>query len=61
MTKLDIRGVCKERFEELVYHQGASIKEERVKASNSYARTLIFGSFFLLPFYQVFSHPFSLF
>jgi hypothetical protein len=25
-TKLDMRGVCEERFEELVYHQRASIR-----------------------------------
>jgi hypothetical protein len=61
MTKLDMGGVREERFERLVYHQGASIRKDRVEASNSCIRTLIFGSFFLLPFCQVFSHPFSLF
>jgi hypothetical protein len=32
-----------------------------VKISNSCARTLIFGSFLLLPFVKFFPHPFSLF
>jgi hypothetical protein len=50
-------GVCEERFEGLVYHQEASIRQERVEASNSYARTLIFGSFLLLPFVKFFSLP----
>jgi hypothetical protein len=57
MTKLDMGGVREERFEGLVYHQRASIRYERVKASNSCARILIFGSFFLLPFVKFFSMP----
>jgi hypothetical protein len=59
MTKLDMRGVREERFEGLVYHQGAIIgeKDRRVEASNSCARTLIFGSFLLLPFVKFFSLP----
>jgi hypothetical protein len=61
MTKLDMGGVRKEIFKGLVYHQGASIRYERVKASNSCARTLIFGSFFLLPFIKFFSCPFFTF
>jgi hypothetical protein len=52
-------GICKERFEELKYHQGASIRYERVEAGNSCAKTLIFGSFFLLPFVGVFIRRFS--
>jgi hypothetical protein len=51
-------GVREERFEELVYHQGASIRYERVEASNSCARTLIFGSFLLLLFVKFFSLSF---
>jgi hypothetical protein len=58
-------GVREERFEGLVYHQGVSIRYERVKASNSCAGTLIFGSFFFIVFYQsfffFFSRPFFLF
>jgi hypothetical protein len=49
--------VLKEIFEGLVYHQGASIREERVKASNLCARILIFGSFFLLSFVNFFFLP----
>jgi hypothetical protein len=56
-VKLDMGGVREERFEGLVYHQGASIRYERVKASNSCARTLIFGSFLLLSFVKFFSLP----
>jgi hypothetical protein len=37
MTKLDMGGAREERSEGLVYHQGASIREERVEASNSCA------------------------
>jgi hypothetical protein len=51
-------GVHKERFEGLVNHQGASIRYERVKANNLCARTLIFGSFFLLLFVKFFPIPF---
>jgi hypothetical protein len=54
-------GVHEERFEGLMYHQGASIIYERVEASNSCVRTLIFGSFHLLPFVKFFPAPFSLF
>jgi hypothetical protein len=50
MTKLDMGGVREERFEGLMYHQGASIRYKRVEASNSCARTLIFGSVLLLSF-----------
>jgi hypothetical protein len=60
-TKLDMGGVHKERFGGLVYHQGASIRYKRVEASNSCARTLIFGFFLLLSFVKFFSCPFSLF
>jgi hypothetical protein len=61
MTKLDMGGVREERFKGLVYHQGVSIRYERVKASNSCAGTLIFGSFFSIVFCQsFFSRPFSL-
>jgi hypothetical protein len=60
MTKLDMGGVREERFEGLMYHQGASIKYERVEARNSCARSLIFGSFLLLPFVKFcFPTPFS--
>jgi hypothetical protein len=61
MTKLDMRGVREERFEGLIYHQEASIRYERVKASNLCARTLIFDSFLLLSFVKLFSHPFFIF
>jgi hypothetical protein len=62
MIKLDMEGVREERFEGLLYHQGASIRQERVEASNSCARTLIFGSVFLLHFVMFFfPTPFSLF
>jgi hypothetical protein len=47
------------RFEVLVYHQGVSIRYERVKASNSYVGTLIFGSFFFIIFCQSFFSLFS--
>jgi hypothetical protein len=53
-AKLDMRGVREERFEGLVYHQGASIRYERVEANNSCARTLIFDSFLLLSFVKFF-------
>jgi hypothetical protein len=43
-----------------VYQQGASIRQERVKASNSCVRTLIFGSFFLLYFIKFFPGHFLL-
>jgi hypothetical protein len=33
----------------------------RVKANNSYVKTLIFGSFFFITFLSNFSHPFSFF
>jgi hypothetical protein len=42
------------RFERLVYPQGASIRYERVKASNSCAGILIFGPSFLLSSVKVF-------
>jgi hypothetical protein len=60
MTKFDMRGVHEEWFKRLVYHYKASIRYERVKATNSCVRILIFSSFLLL-FCQVFSSPFSLF
>jgi hypothetical protein len=47
-------GVREERFEGLMYHQGASIRLERVEASNSCVGILIYGSFFLLSFIKVF-------
>jgi hypothetical protein len=53
--------VCKERFEGLVYHQGASIRWERVEADNSCVRTLIFDSVLLLPFVKFFFMPLFLF
>jgi hypothetical protein len=49
-----MRGVCEERFEGLIYHQGASIRQERVEASNSYVRTLIFNSFSFIAFLPLF-------
>jgi hypothetical protein len=61
MTKLDMKEVREERFKGLVYHQGASIRYERVKASNLYARNLIFGSFLLLFFIKFFSRLFFAF
>jgi hypothetical protein len=33
-TKSDMRGAREERFEGLIYHQGASIRYERVESSN---------------------------
>jgi hypothetical protein len=60
-VKLDIRGVREERFEGFVYHQGASIRYERVEANNSCARTLIFGSFLLLSFVKFFFSAFFYF
>jgi hypothetical protein len=57
MTKLDMGGVHEERFKGLVYQQGASIRYERMEASNSCGRTLIFDSFLLLPFVKFFSCP----
>jgi hypothetical protein len=60
--KLDMGGVREERFKGLVYHQGASIRYERVKVSNSCAITLIFSSFLLLSFIKFFSlHLFRFF
>jgi hypothetical protein len=56
-VKLDMGGVREKRFEGLVYHQGASIRYERVEANNSCARNLIFGSFLLLSFVKFFSLP----
>jgi hypothetical protein len=53
-TKLDMTGVREERFKGLMYHQGVSIRYEGVEASNSYVRTLIFGSFFFIVFCQSF-------
>jgi hypothetical protein len=62
MTKLDMRGIHEKRFEGLVYHQGASIRYKRVEASNSCARTLIFGSFSFIAFLsKFFSAPFHYF
>jgi hypothetical protein len=52
MTKLNMGGVREERFEGLMYHQGVSIRYERVEASNSCAETLIFSSFFFIVFCQ---------
>jgi hypothetical protein len=40
-----------------MYHQGASIRYERVKASNSCVRILIFGSVLLSHFVKFFSLP----
>jgi hypothetical protein len=61
MIKLDKGEACEERFKRLVYHQRASIRYERVEASNSCTRTLIFGSIFLLPFCHVFPTHFRFF
>jgi hypothetical protein len=62
MTKLDIGGVREDRFKRLVYHQGANIRCERVEASNSCARILIFDSFSFIVFLsKFFFYPFSLF
>jgi hypothetical protein len=61
---VDMGGVCEERFEGLKYQQGANIRYKRVEASNSCARTLIFGSFSFIAFlskFFLFIHPFSLF
>jgi hypothetical protein len=60
-TKFDMEGVREERFEGLVYHQGASIRQKRVKASNSCAWTLIFSSFYFIVFLLGFFSPFLLF
>jgi hypothetical protein len=64
-TKFDMGGFCEERFEGLEDHHGASIRDERVEASNSCVRTLIFDflSFiaFLLEFFLLFIHPFYFF
>jgi hypothetical protein len=60
-TKFDIGGVREERFEGLVYHQGASIRQEKVEASNSCIRILIFNSFLLLHFVSFFPAFFLLF
>jgi hypothetical protein len=60
-----MRGVREERFEGLVYHQGVSIRYERVEASNSCAGILIFGFFFFIvfcqSFFSFFSAPFCFF
>jgi hypothetical protein len=57
-----MRGVCEEGFEELVYHQEASIRYERVEASNSCFRTLSSVPSLLLSFCQKkFLHLFLLF
>jgi hypothetical protein len=61
MIKLDTRGVRKERFKGLVYHQGVSIRYKRVEASNSCAGTLIFDFFFFIVFCQSFFCLFSFF
>jgi hypothetical protein len=50
-------GVCEEWFKGLEYHQGASIISERVEATNSYVRTLIFGSSYFITFLLVFYSP----
>jgi hypothetical protein len=61
-AKLDMGGVREKRFKGSVYHQEASIRYKRVKASNSCVRTLIFGSVLLFSFVKFFfSVPFSLF
>jgi hypothetical protein len=49
-----MRGVREERFKELEYHKEASIRYERVEASNSCVRTLIFGFFFFIVFLSSF-------
>jgi hypothetical protein len=49
-TKLDMGGIHEEKFEGLEHQQGVSIRQERVKTSNSRVRTLTlvsssFGAF----------------
>jgi hypothetical protein len=56
-----MEGVSEERFKELMYHQEASIRYERMKARNSCARTLIFALFLLLSFIKFFLCPFFAF
>jgi hypothetical protein len=52
--------VCEERFEGLKYHQGVNIRYERVKASNSCVKTLIFDFSSFIYFLCYFSFlPFS--
>jgi hypothetical protein len=59
-TNLDMEGVREERFE--VYYQGARIRFESVEASNSCAKTLIFGSFSFIDFLsKFFFRPFLFF
>jgi hypothetical protein len=60
-TKLDMGGICEERFEGFVYHQGASIRYERVEASNSCARTLILGFVSFIVFFIQFFLPLFIF
>jgi hypothetical protein len=50
-----MRGVREEIIEGLEYHQGGSIRYERVEASNSCARILIFSSFSFIAFLLVVS------
>jgi hypothetical protein len=59
-----MRGVRKERFKRLMYHQGGNIRYERVKDSNLCVKNLIFDFFFLLPcikfFFQLLFRFFNL-
>jgi hypothetical protein len=53
-------GVCEEIFEGLVYHQEASIRKERVEASNLCSRTLIFNFFYFIVLLSKTFRPFLL-
>jgi cellulose synthase/poly-beta-1,6-N-acetylglucosamine synthase-like glycosyltransferase len=53
--------VREERFEGLKYHQGTSNRKERVEASNSYIRTLIFGFFCFIACFIAFLSEFLFF
>jgi hypothetical protein len=59
-----MRGVRKERFKRLMYHQEGNIRYERVKDSNLCVKNLIFDFFFLLPcikfFFQLLFRFFNL-
>jgi hypothetical protein len=53
-----MRGVREERYELFEYYQGVSIRQERLKGSNSCDRNLIFGSSSFNAFLLVFYSPF---
>jgi hypothetical protein len=56
-----MREVCEERFKGLEYHNGVTIRKERVGANNSCVRTLIdlrfslFYCLFMLGFFFIFA------